>query len=361
MNIKRHKPGSIHQLLSVFDPDDAQGHMALLLRDIFSHWGYASEIFTGINAPGNKIKARRADSLPENDNPDDILLYHASINSELGEIFRRSDRKQVLIYHNITPAEYFLDYDVFTYLECRKGRRELKNFIPTCDLALADSTFNAEELRSLGFPRVEILPFPFNRSRLEGPADSAILRRYEEDSIPTILFVGRLAPNKKQEDILSVFSFLQTIYHPDARLVLLGPDNTPKYSDFLKSHIKKLGLRNVTITGKVAPEELRAYYRTADVFLCLSEHEGFGVPLLESLYYHIPVIAYAAGAIPETLDGSGVLLTRKEPIQVASLLNRILTDNDLKTALIQTQDQRLERALNNNYTPPLRRLLRNLP
>lgn len=328
--------------------------MALLLRDIFSRWGYDSEIFTGLNAPGIEIEAQLAEDLPENDNPDDILLYHASINSYVGDIFRRSSQKQVLIYHNITPADYFLDYDLFTYLECRKGRRGLGKFIRTCDLALADSTFNADELKFLGFPRVELLPFPFDQSSLDGPADYAIIQRFREDNQPTILFVGRLAPNKKQEDILSAFYYYQTIYKPEARLVLVGPDNIPEYSDFLRHRIGRLGLKNVTITGKVSPEELRAYYRSADIFLCLSEHEGFCVPLLESLYYHIPVVAFAAGAVSETLDGSGVLIQRKDPLQIASILNHILTDPDLNAKLIRGQDKRLSRAMHFNYEEALR-------
>jgi glycosyltransferase involved in cell wall biosynthesis len=345
---------TIHQLLSVFDPADAQGQMALLLRKIFSDWGYDSEIFTGLNAPGIEIKAQLAENLPENNNPDDILLYHASINSDVGEIFRRSRGKQVLIYHNITPADYFLGYDLFTYLECRKGRRDLGKFIPTCNLALADSTFNADELKSLGFPQVELLPFPFDQSSLDGPADPTITRRYSGDNRPTILFVGRLAPNKKQEDILSVFYYFQTIYQPGARLVLVGPDNIPEYSNSLRQRVGELGLKDVAITGKVSPEELRAYYQSADIFLCLSEHEGFCVPLLESLYYQIPVVAYAAGAVPETLDGSGVLIHRKNPLQIATLLNHILTDSDLNAKLIRGQDQRLKQAINFNYEEALR-------
>ena len=349
--------GAIHQLLSVFDETDAQGHMALLLREIFSRWGYRSEIFAGITAPGSNTAALPAERLPEDDSPADFLLYHASINSDVGELFRRTIRKQVLIYHNITPAEYFLGYDLFTYLECLKGRRGLRKFIPTCDLALADSSFNADELKSLGFPRVELLPFPFDESRLDGPADAAILRKYGEDKHPTILFVGRLAPNKKQEDILSVFHYFQTIFQPEASLILVGPDHIPNYSDFLRRRIRDLRLKNVIITGKVSPEELRAYYRIADLFLCLSEHEGFCIPLLESFYYRIPTIAYAAAAIPETLDGAGVLLNEKNPLKTASLLNRILSDENLKTELLAGQDKRLEQIKQFNYEEHLQQYL----
>ncbi|MDP8213599.1 MAG: glycosyltransferase family 4 protein [Candidatus Euphemobacter frigidus] len=352
--------GAIHQLLSVFDESDAQGHMALLLRGIFSRWGYRSEIFAGITAPGSNTAALPATRLPGDDSPADLLLYHASINSDVGELFRSSAGKQVLIYHNITPAEYFLKYDLFTYLECLKGRRGLSGFIPTCDLALADSSFNAAELRSLGFPRVELLPFPLNETRLDGRADSSILRRYGKDNRANVLFVGRLAPNKKQEDILSVFYYFQVVFRPDARLILVGPDNVPNYTKFLKRRIQELGLRNVIITGKVTPEELRAYYRVADLFLCLSEHEGFCVPLLESFYYRIPVVAYAAGAVPETLGGAGVLLNEKNPLKIASLLNRILNDENLMTKLLATQKRRLDQIKKFNYEEHLQQCLRSL-
>lgn len=353
--------GAIHQLLSVFDESDAQGHMALLLRDIFSRWGYRSEIFAGITAPGRNTAALPAERLPGDESPADLLLYHASINSNVGKLFRSSAGKQVLIYHNITPAEYFLKYDLFTYLECLKGRRGLTGFIPTCDLALADSSFNADELKDLGFPRVELIPFPLDQSRLDGLADPAILRRYGgEEDIPTILFVGRLAPNKKQEEILSVFHCFQTLFQPDARLVLVGPEHIPDYSDFLRHRIRDLCLKNVIITGKVSPEELRAYYRSADLFLCLSEHEGFCVPLLESLHYRIPVIAYAAAAIPETLGSAGVLLNEKNPLKIASLLNRILSNEDLKTRLLANQDRRLEQIKQFNYEEHLKQCLRPL-
>ncbi len=351
--------GAIHQLLSVFDETDAQGHMALLLREIFRRWGYHSEIYAGLAVPGRFNGILPARSLTKEGSPSDLLLYHASISSSVGEIFLRSSRKQVLIYHNITPARFFLDYDLFTYLECLKGRRELPRFIPTCNLALADSSFNAGELHTLGFPRVELLPFPLDRSRLDGPADPTVLRRYE-DGIPTILFVGRLAPNKRQEDILSVFSLFRKFFHPVARLVLVGPDNLPDYRSFLESRVRDLGLTNVEITGKVSPEKLRAYYRAADLFLCLSEHEGFCVPLLESLYYRIPVIAYNAGAVAETLGGTGILLTEKRPLEIAALMNRILSDKELKEKLLAGQDRRLAEVERYDYEGHLRKCLYDL-
>ncbi|MFH1039038.1 MAG: glycosyltransferase [PVC group bacterium] len=351
---------AIHQLLSVFDATDAQGHLALLLRKIFRRWGYRSEIFAGTAVPGRQSGILPAQSLLKGDSPSDLLLYHASINSPVGELFRRSARKQILIYHNITPARFFFGFDLFTYLECRKGRRGLPGFIPTCDLALADSSFNAHELLVLGFSRVELFPFPLDPTRLEGSADPGVLRRYGEDEVSTILFVGRLAPNKRQEDILLAFSYFQRLYRPDSRLILVGPDNFPEYRRFLDGRVRDLALENVIITGTVSLEELRAYYRSADLFLCLSEHEGFCLPLLESFYYRIPVVAYAAGAVPETLGGAGVILNEKRPLEIAALLNRVLIDTELKAKLLAGQDRRLAEIGRYDYEGRLRHCLRDL-
>lgn len=349
--------GAVHQLLSVFDPDDAQGHLALYLRSIFSGWGRRSEIYAGSADVGGEFRIRPAADLIADDPPGGILIYHASINSPVGEIFRRSRCRQVLLYHNITPARYFIGYDLFTYLECLQGRRGLSAFIPTCDLALADSNFNVAELTALGFPRVEHLPFPLDKARLAGPALSPAVPGGERERSPAVLFVGRLAPNKRQEDILEVFYYFQKRYSPGARLFLVGPGHLPAYREFLAARVAKLRLEGVKITGKVSREELRGYYRSADLFLCLSEHEGFCLPLLESFYYRLPVVAFAAAAVPETLGGAGVLLEEKNPPRVAALIHRILTERALKEKILAGQDRRLQEIGRVDYEARLRQCL----
>lgn len=357
MNQTRPNVDSIHQLLSVFEPDDAQGHQALYLRKIFSGWGFASEIYAGRVEGASEFGVRPAAELEADCSHNGILIYHLSINSPVGEIFRRSPARQVLIYHNITPARFFLPYDLFTYLECLQGRRGLAAFASTCDLALADSSFNAEELRALGFSRVVHLPFPLETGRLEGPSVPPTVSAGPDDTGPTLLFVGRLSPNKRQEDILEVFYYFRKMYSPAARLFLVGPGHLPAYREFLENRIAELELGGVTIAGRVSRDELRGYYRAADLFLCLSEHEGFCLPLLESFYYRIPVVAYAAGAIPETLGGAGVLLREKTPARVAALLNRILTDRDLREKIVAGQDRRLQKIERFDYEARLSQCL----
>ena len=331
----------IHQLLAVFDEADAQGTMALLLRNIFRSWGWDSEIYAANTVPARKKEALPLSSLPLPGDPSEILIFHYSIDSPAGEIFRKNSRARILIYHNITPADYFRGYDELTYLQCRKGRAELKNFIPACDLTLADSEFNASELIELGFPRVRVLPFPLDEKRLEGSLNQRVLRKFGKGDRSNLIFVGRLAPNKKQEDILRVFYYYQKHFNPDSRLFLIGAPHIRSYRRALRRLKDSLGLRGVHFTGKIPWDELRAYYRIADLFLCLSEHEGFGVPLLESLYFNIPIIAYQAGAASETLGGSGILLKKKEPLKIACLINRVLSDAKLKDKILIGQKQRL--------------------
>lgn len=331
----------IHQLLAVFDEADAQGSMALFLQDIFKRWGWNSNIYAGNTAPGQKSKVLPAGALPFPGDPSEILIFHYSIDSPAGEIFRKSSRSRILIYHNITPADFFRGYDDLTYLECRKGRAELKKFIPACDLALADSDFNASELTGIGFPRVKVLPFPLDKRRLEGPSQGRVRRNFGKGDRTNLLFVGRLAPNKKQEDILRVFYYYQKYFNPASRLFLIGAPHIRSYDRALHRLKDSLGLNEAYFTGKISWDELRAYYRIADLFLCLSEHEGFCVPLLESLYFNIPIIAYRAAAIPEILGGRGILLEKKEPLKIACLIDRILSDKKLKNEILDGQKQRL--------------------
>jgi glycosyltransferase involved in cell wall biosynthesis len=350
-------PKAIHQLLAVFDEADAQGAQALILQRIFRSWGFNSKIFAGISAPGHKNKIFPAVQLDLPGDPEELLIFHYSIGSPVGELFRRSFRSQVLIYHNITPATFFRDYDELTFLECQKGRRQLNRFVSSCGLALADSSFNAAELKAVGFNRVEVLPLPLDENRLRGSVDPVILSNYGRDARSNLLFVGRLVPNKKQEDILLTFHFFQTLFQPDSRLFLVGPDHIPAYTRTLRKQIDDLKIKNTFITGKVSWKKLRAYYRTADLFLCLSEHEGFCVPLIESLYYKIPIVAYAAGAVTETLGESGILLREKKPLQIAGLIHRILNDNKLKSKILKGQQRRLEQLQRFHFEDKLKEYL----
>jgi glycosyltransferase involved in cell wall biosynthesis len=165
------------------------------------------------------------------------------------------------------------------------------------------------------------------------------------------VFVGRLIPNKRPDDVIRFFHAYKTLYNPRARLILAG-----SYSGFetylaqLHTLIADLGARDVHIVGQVTNAELTAIYDCADLFLCASEHEGFCVPLIESFYKRVPVLAYAATAVPATMDGGGVLYDRKDPAHVAALMHALVSDQDLADQVLDAQDAALDRLLKKDFS-----------
>jgi glycosyltransferase involved in cell wall biosynthesis len=249
----------------------------------------------------------------------------------------------VLIYHNITPPEYFVGvHDLLVGL-CYSGRRELGAYVPRCDLALGDSEFNRRDLAGLGFSPTGVLPVVPDFSHLQREPN-AVLAGAFDDEWTNILFVGRVIPNKRIDDLIRFFHAYKLRFNPRSRLLLVGSfGGFERYLTMLHHLIAELGASDVHVVGQVSDEELVAYYQVADVFLCASEHEGFCVPLVESFYMRVPVIAYAAAAVPATMDGAGVLYTSKDPMAVAALIDEVVTNPGLEDQLLAGQDAALER------------------
>ena len=150
--------------------------------------------------------------------------------------------------------------------------------------------------------------------------------------------MGRIIPNKRIDDLIRSFAVFQKWVRPRSRLLLVGDHRGfERYLDRLQELVRELRLDEVVFTGQVDDDELYAYYRLADVFLCLSEHEGFCVPLQEAMHFGLPVIAYDAGAVRETLRGGGLLLQDKRPEVVADLLDRLTRGGDLRRAVLASQ------------------------
>ena len=207
---------------------------------------------------------------------------------------------------------------------------------------MGDSEYNRLELAELGFRRTGVLPLLLDLSALDGEPDSVVMRRFDDDR-PTWLFVGRVVPNKRFEDILRTFAYFQRYIDHTARLVIVGEYRTfAPYYDALQHLVGRLGLDEVHFVGHVTPAELNSYYRLADAFVCMSEHEGFCVPLFEAIHRDLPVVAFAAAAIPYS-TGEGVLLVSdKNPAYVAELVGYVLSDDGLRRRLIARQRAALE-------------------
>lgn len=337
------RPIAIHQVLASLGYGDAIGHEVLGIQRVLRSAGYESEIFCEMADSRAGHLTRDYWDLPNASHPDNILIHHFSIGSRASRLAYALPDRMVLIYHNITPPEHFIDVHPPLVQLCFLGRRELGFYADRCDLALGDSEYNRQELEERGFPNTAVLPVVPDFMHLAGPANTMRGTPLDDDSV-NVIFVGRMIPNKKIEDVIRFFGAYQRWFNPRSRLLLVGTHGGfERYVSSLHYLVARLGIRDVQFLGHVTNEELVGYYEMADIFLCASEHEGFCVPIVEAFHMGVPVLAFASTAIPSTMDGAGILYTNKDPLHVAALIDRVATDAALQTRLVEGQDAALDR------------------
>lgn len=335
------RPRRVHQLLAALSYGDAIGNEALVIQGHLRRAGFESDIFAERVHPRMAHLARPLWEYAEVSSPETVCLFHFSIGSAAGRLIYHAPDRLVSIYHNITPAHHFLGFHPHLAGLCYHGRRELAAFAPRTELALGDSEFNRKELEESGYARTGVLPIVLDLSAYQAPPSPVIRRLYHDDRT-NLLFVGRIIPNKKIDDLIRVFACYQRYVNPRSRLLLVGDHRGhEKYYDRLQELVRDLRLDEVVFSGHVDDDDLRAYYSAADLFLCLSEHEGFCVPLLEAMSFGLPVLAYDAGAVRETLRGGGLLLTDKTPLTVAELVHDVLSNPGLRQTVLTTQERAL--------------------
>jgi len=334
---------AVHQVLATLGYGDAIGHEVLGIQRVLREAGYQSDIF--VETADRRLEPLTRDyrELVDASRSDNLLLHHFSIGSKASRTAYALPDRMALIYHNITPPEYFVGVHRTLARQCFRGRRELRAYIDRCEVALGDSEFNRQDLESLGFTETGVLPVVPDFAHLDRTPDSFVARQFD-DEWTNILFVGRVIANKKIEDVIRAFHAYHTLFNPRSRLLIVGVFSLfERYLASLQHLIHALDLSDVHFTGHVTDEELVAYYDIADLFLCASEHEGFCVPLVEAFYMEVPVLAYAATAVPATMDGGGVLYTRKDPREIAALMEAILSDRHLEAVILDRQAAALAR------------------
>ena len=347
----------VHQFATSLTYGDAISDEMLEIQKILRERGYNSEIFIRFYDPRMAGYIRDYREYREFSSPENVVIFHFSISSPVSKMFFRVPDKKIMIYHNITPFEHYLDSHRILTRECYKGRLEIKLFVDKVNLALGDSEFNRQELDELGYPRTGILPLLLDFTKFDREGDP-ITEQIFANGKTTILFVGRIIPNKKYEDIIRVFHFYKKYFNRDSQLLLVGDyRGLERYLTGLLDLVKKLELTDVYFTGHVEFAELVSFYRLADLYLSLSEHEGFGVPLLEAFYMRVPVVAYAAGAVEETLNGGGILLLHKDFCKTAALIDTIMKDSTLRERIIDSQAKALDKYQKENIS---RILLRHI-
>lgn len=351
----------IDQWIPAFHRGDAIGDEARYLRDFFRQAGFISDIYCLDRDEGLEEESLLFREFKPG-GPDDIVILHFALPSPLSYELIKLPSLRVIIHHNVTSPEFFADFSEEMARLANMGQRELRQLAPFIDLGLADSEFNRQDLERLGFKRTAVFPLYINFERYKGRSNTFLEKLYR-DGRTNILFVGRIVPNKKIEDLIKVTFYYKKYISPLVRLIVVGKRTSlPKYFDSLIRLVDDFYLQpeEVYFPGHVPEEDLYAYYKIADVFVSLSEHEGFCLPLLESMIFDVPVIAYNAGAVASTLEGAGVLLREKRVAEIAELIYLLKQDEVLRQKIIQGQRERLARFRSFPWGEYLLRLLENL-
>lgn len=333
----------IFQLFPGFSTGDAISGYALQLNDIFKELGYDSYILAVgkcVSMDARKLCGDYVD-YEGKIGPGDIAVYHFSIGSELTDFFKRLKSKKVLIYHNITPPHYFYNINSQRARDLEKGIEEIKDLRDFTDIALGVSEFDRNDLFKMGFKNTGKIWLLLGNSRNKDIVNEDIINKYN-DKYVNIMGVGRICPNKKFEDIMKVFYYYKNTIENKSRLFIVGSiQGGSSYMEFLRGLGTRLGLNDIVYTGHVTDGDLNGYYKVSDIFITMSEHEGFCVPLLEAMYFEIPIIAYGSSAIPETLGGAGVCVYDKDYSAIAELIDVICKNGTKRKEIIETQNKRL--------------------
>ena len=336
----------IIQVLPTVVYGDAVSNDAMAVMNVIQDMGYETGIYA-MNIDKRLIGKeglRFPKDLPELEE-EDILIYHGSTGDPMNYQLPGYGGRKVMIYHNVTPASFLRGYSgsaVRLAEAGERGIRFLRNHIEYC---IADSDYNRHELREMGYRcPIDVCPILIPFQDYDQEPDPEIMGKYSGDGWTNLLFVGRIAPNKKQEDVIRAFRAYRNEYQENSRLFLVGnAKGMERYQAELEALVEREKLTgHVVFTGSVSFRALLAYYHLADAFVCMSEHEGFCVPLVEAMYFDQPIVAFDSSAIPETLGNAGVLLKTKNPKQAADALHQALKNESLRTELKEGRIRRLQ-------------------
>jgi glycosyltransferase involved in cell wall biosynthesis len=333
----------INQWVPAAHRGDAIGDSARRVRQMLRNLGHTSEIYAltidddlrGDVRPFSAPEARRGDA----------TIFHFALPSPMTEAFGRLDGARILQYHNITPAAFFAPYAPQLFRLAALGRQELHSLVGRVDLALGDSEFNRRELEELGFTRSGVLPIAVDTERITAAPRRPALEQILGDGLINILFVGRIVPNKRIEDHIRLAEVYKRYIDSYYRFIFVGRyDGVPAYYAQVRALIAEFRMLpdRFWFTGPVPDEDLGAYYRWADAYVSLSEHEGFCVPLVEAMAADVPILAYSAGAVPETLGGAGMLFAPKDLEVAAEMLGMLVYDRPLRAHVLEGQRRRLQ-------------------
>ena len=333
---------AVHHFVPAVYPSDGVGGHVLRSRDAQRRRGRRSEIFVESSHPATSHLTRPWGEYEARRGPGRVVnVYHMATGSPLAEFVAARPEPMILHHHNLTPLELLAPWDPDIIPDLAGARRQLENLAERVDIGVGVSEFNRLELEKLGYSPTAVAPVMID-ARLTGHHRG---HGRSHPGPPTMLFVGRVAPNKAQHDLIKVVAAARRSSDPavrNLRLRRVGQDSFPRYRRSLDRLTRSLGVTGaVSFAGTVDDEALAREYAEADVFVCLSRHEGFAMPLLEAMAAGLPVVALDAGAVPETAGGAALVLPRSSPDLVATAVGRVLADRDLARRMIEAGRNRL--------------------
>lgn len=334
----------INQIMPALVYGDAIGNHAYELWRLLKSWGIQSTIYA------NYIDIRYAQAARPyaelKGNARNTLIYHYSIGSKITDYVLGLPDRVIPYYHNITPAAFFEGVNGPLARELAEGCEQLKR-LAHYPYALAASEYNRLELLQVGFRNVDVVTYLVDFGRLDRGAktDAATqLKKRFDSKGHKLLFVGRIAPNKCQHDLIHLIHYYRTFIDPEAELLLVGSNNhAGAYQLRLETLVNRYDLRDaVHFVGPVGTDDgLGAFYQLADAFVCMSEHEGFCVPIIEAMHFGLPVFAYDATGVPYTMGNSGVRFAEKRLDVVAEMIQKVLGDEQLRSDLVSQERKML--------------------
>jgi len=330
----------INQLLPTVSYGDAVSNSAIAISKVLDKMGIKNAIYAENVHPKMKQYVKPAINIPKNQ----PVIFHMSIGSESANWIPDFKDKKIMIYHNITPPQYFIGYNPVGEQLCRDGIDQLHALKDQFDYVFADSEFNRQELEEIGYSNTAVIPLIINFDEYRSKPCIRTVKKYKADEdYVNFLFVGRIAPNKKQEDIIKTFYYYNKFVNSKSRLFLVGSYNgMERYFNELKALVDALKLADVIFTGHIPFNQILAYYHLSDVFLCMSEHEGFCVPIVEAMLFDLPIIAYRSSAVPATLGNAGFVVSEKNYKAIAELIHIVLNDQAILERLSFNRKARLQ-------------------
>jgi len=351
----------VNQWVPAAHRGDAIGDSARHVRDLLRQLGHESELYA------LTIDDALTDEVRTFDDPSsrrgEITILHYALPSPMTAALKSLRGRRVLQYHNLTPPAFFAPYDPALFRLALIGRQELSTLAGHVDLALGVSEYNRRELEAAGFESTAVLPLAIDLQRVRHAAPRPSLDSALDDELVNFLFVGRIAPNKMIEDHIRLAEHYKRYVDAYYRFIFVGRyDAVPRYYSMIRALMAEYRLLNdrFIFTGPLPDEDLAAYYRNAAVYVSLSEHEGFCAPLVEAMAADVPVLAYSAAAVPETLGGAGVQFAPKDLEHAAELLGALAFDDDLRAKVIAGQRRRLADFGDDRITRDLTRLVDRL-